>query len=170
MIGRGTPAGQKPPPGDPLDLLSRIPPGATRIPAPPLKPAEIESFKAMARQTMISDGVPADQIEARLDAVVANTQQWLDAGAPNYVAPDGPRPPVPGFGEGFGDRWFATEQGIKNLVGQGGPGAPGVLQSWEQMLKGTLETVQNPMGAAVGEFSTRHRLAKPRLLLGREGR
>jgi uncharacterized protein YukE len=169
MIGRGTPAGQKPPPGDPLDLLSRIPPGATRIPAPPLKPAEIESFKAMARQTMISDGVPADQIEARLDAVVANTQQWLDAGAPNYVAPEGPRPPAPGFGEGFGDRWFATEQGIKNLVGQGGPGAPGVLQSWEQMLKGTLETVQNPMGAAMGELQHAIDSPSPAYYLGEKG-
>ena len=124
LLGRGTPVDQKAPPGDPLDLLSRIPAGATGVPAPPLKPAEIESFKAMARQTMISDGVPPDQIEARLNAVVANTQQWLAAGAPNYVPPQGPRPPPPGFGDGFGDRWFSTEQGIKELFGQGGPGAP----------------------------------------------
>ena len=71
---------------------------------------------------------------------------------PNYVPPQPPRPPPPGFGEGFADRWFSTEQGIKDLIGQGGPGAPGVLQSWEQMLKGTLETAQNPMGAAMGEL------------------
>ena len=134
LLGRGQPADQRPPPGDPLDLLSRIPPGATGIPAPPLKPADIESFKAMARQTMISDGVPPDQIEARLNAVVANTQQWLDAGAPKYVAPDAPRPPPPGFAEGFGDRWFATEQGIKDLTGQSGLGAMG--DAWGGMAKG----------------------------------
>lgn len=134
LLGRGQPADQRPPAGDPLDLLSRIPPGATGVAAPPLKPAEIESFKAMARRSMISDGVPPDQIEARLDAVVANTQQWLDAGAPKYVAPEGPRPPPPGFGEGFGDRWFATEAAIKDLTGQSGLDAMG--NAWGGMAKG----------------------------------
>jgi hypothetical protein len=90
LLGRGTPADQKPPNGDPLDLLSRIPPEATGIPAPPLKPADIESFKSMARQTMISDGVPPDQIEAKLNAVVANTQQWLAAGAELHCAARAP--------------------------------------------------------------------------------
>lgn len=161
LLGRGEPVGAGGPSGDPLELLSRIPPGTRGIPPPPLKPAEIESFKAMARQTMINDGVPPDQIEARLDAVVGQTQQWLDAGAPNYVAPEGPRPPPPGFGEAFGDRWFASEQGVKNLFGQGGPGAPGVVESWTPMLKGTLETVQNPMGAAVDEF--KHAVGSPSL-------
>jgi uncharacterized protein YukE len=154
MLGRGQSAdsGGKPPPGSLPDLLSRLgQPGAPGAPAPRLKPADVESFKALARQSMISDGVPPDQIEGRLNDVVARTQQWMDNGMPNYVPPEPPRPPPPGFGEGFADRWFSTEQGIKNLIGQGGPGAPGVLQSWEQMLKGTLETAQNPMGAAMGE-------------------
>jgi uncharacterized protein YukE len=157
MLGRGQPAGpgdQKPPPGSLPDLLSRLrQPGAPGgAPAPRLNPADVESFKAMARQTMIKDGVPPDQIEARLNDVVGRTQQWMDAGMPNYVAPEPPRPPAPGFAEGFGDRWFATEQGIKDLFGQGGPGAPGVLESWQQMLKGTTEIAQNPIGAAAGEI------------------
>jgi uncharacterized protein YukE len=160
MLGRGTPANEKPPVGDPLDLLSRIPPGATGIPAPPLKPAEIESFKAMARQTMISDGVPPDQIEAKLNAVVANTQQWLAAGAPNYVPPQGPRPPAPGFGEGFGDRWFGTEDAIHDLTGQNGLGAMG--DALGGMAKGfagkaseylTMGPVA-PIGDAVHEFKS----------------
>jgi hypothetical protein len=99
-----------------------------------LKPAEIESFKAMARQTMISDGVPPDQIEAKLNAVVANTQQWLAAGAPNYVPPDPPRPPPPGIAEGFGDRWNSTMDGIHDLTGQNGLGAMG--DAWGGMAKG----------------------------------
>jgi uncharacterized protein YukE len=157
MLGRGQPSGpgdQKPPPGSLPDLLSRLrQPGAPGgAPAPQLKPADVESFKAMARQTMIRDGVPPDQIEGRLNAIVANTQQWMNNGMPNYVPPEPPRPPPPGFAEGFGDRWFATEQGIKNLIGQGGPGAPGVLESWQQMLKGTTEIAQNPIGAAAGEI------------------
>jgi uncharacterized protein YukE len=160
LLGRGTPADQRPPPGSPLDLLSRIPPGATGVPAPPLKPAEIESFKAMARQTMISDGVPPDQIEAKLNAVVANTQQWLAAGAPNYIAPQGPRPPAPGFGEGFGDRWNATMDGIHDLTGQNGLGAMG--DAWGGMAKGLGQKAEDylmmgpvaPLKDGVQEFKS----------------
>jgi uncharacterized protein YukE len=143
LLGRGTPADQKPPNGDPLDLLSRIPPGATGIPAPPLKPADIENFKAMARQTMINDGVPPDQIEAKLNAVVANTQQWLAAGAPNYIAPQGPRPSAPGFGEGFGDRWNATMDAVHDLTGQNGLGAMG--DAWGGMAKGLGQKAEDSL-------------------------
>jgi uncharacterized protein YukE len=159
--------GDQPQPGSLPDLLSRLQqPVVPGAPAPQLKPAEVESFKAMARQSMIRDGVPPDQIEARLNDIVGRTQQWIDNGIPNYVPPEPPRPPPPGFGEGFGDRWFATEQGIKNLIGQGGPGAPGVLQSWQQMLKGTVETVQNPFGAAAGEIKIAFDSPSPAYYLG----
>jgi uncharacterized protein YukE len=159
--------GDQPQPGSLPDLLSRLQqPVGPGAPAPQLKPAEVDSFKAMARQSMIRDGVPPDQIEARLNDIVGRTQQWIDNGTPNYVPPEPPRPPPPGFGEGFGDRWFATEQGIKNLIGQGGPGAPGVLQSWQQMLKGTVETVQNPFGAAAGEIKNAFDSPSPAYYLG----
>ena len=154
MMGRGQPSG----PGDQQprnlpDVLNGLAqPAAPGAVAPRLNPADVERFKAMARQTMVDAGVPPDQIEAQLDGIVANAQQWLANGGPHYVPPESPSPPPPGFAEGFGDRWFATEQGIENLLGQGGPGAPGVLQSWEQMLKGTTEIVQNPIGTAIGEF------------------
>lgn len=143
LLGRGEPAGAGGPSGDPLELLSRIPPGTRGVAPPPLKPAEIESFKAMARRTMINDGVPPDQIEARLDAVVGQTQQWLDAGAPNYVAPEGPRPPAPGFGEGFGDRWFAMENAIHDLTGQNGGGAMG--DAWGGMVKGLASDAKDSL-------------------------
>lgn len=145
--------GDQPAPGSLPDLLGRLhQPGVPGVPPPQLKPAEVQSFKAMARQTMIRDGAPPDQIEARLNDMVGRTQQWVDNGMPNYVPPEPQPSPPPGFGVGFGDRWRATEQGIKNLIGQGGPGAPGVLESWQQMLKGTVETAQNPIGAAAGEI------------------
>jgi uncharacterized protein YukE len=149
------------------DLLSRL--GQSSVagaPAPRLNPADVESFKAMARQSMIRDGVAPEQIEARLDAIVASTQQWMDNGMPNYVAPEPPRPPPSGFGEGFGDRWFATEQGIKNLIGQGGPGAPGVIESWEGLVKGTNEIVHNPVGAAIGEVQNALDSPSPAYYLG----
>jgi len=137
MLGRGQPvdSGGKPPPGSLPDLLSRLgQPCAPGAPAPRLKPADVESFKAMARQTMISDGVPPDQIEAKLNAVVANTQQWIDHGMPHYVPPAPPRPPPPNFGEGFADHWFGFEQGIHDLTGQNGLSALG--DSWGGMAKG----------------------------------
>ncbi|WP_265415736.1 hypothetical protein [Mycobacterium malmoense] len=159
--------GDQPPPGSLPDLLSRLnQPVALRAPSTQPKPAEVESFKTMARQSMIRDGVPPDQIEARLDDVVGRTQRWIDKGMPSYVPPEPKAPPPPGFAEGFGDRWFATEQGIKSLVGQGGPGAPGVLESWEQMLKGTVETVQNPVGTAIGEVKNAFDSPTPAYYLG----
>lgn len=108
---------------------------------------KVEQFKALARQAMQRDGVPADQIEARLDAMVAAAQKPL----PRYTAPKAESMPPPGFGEGFADRWFSTEQGIKELLGQGGPGAPGVLESWGGLLEGTAEQVTNPVGTVIDE-------------------
>ncbi|HEY0224856.1 MAG TPA: hypothetical protein VGC05_00375, partial [Mycobacterium sp.] len=122
-------------------------------PPPRLDPADVESFKAMARQNMISDGVPPDQIEARLNDVVRGAQQWIDNGMPNYIPPEAHNAPAPGFGEGFGDRWRATEQGIENLIGNGGPGAPSALESWDQLLKGTVERAQNPFKATAEEIA-----------------
>ena len=162
----GGQAGQ-PPPASLPDLLSRLPQtGVPGAPAPQLKPAEVESFKAMARQSMIRDGVPPGQIEAHLNDIVGRTRQWIDNGMPNYVPPEPQAPPPPGFAEGFGDRWFGTEQGIKNLVGQGGPGATGVLESWQRMLKGTVETAQNPIGAAAAEITGAFDSPSPAYYLG----
>ena len=149
-------------------LLPAGPAGVGRggVPPPRLNPADVESFKAMARQTMIRDGVPSNQIEARLNDIVGRTQQWIDNGMPNYIPPEPKAPPPPGFAEGFGDRWFATEQGIKNLIGQGGPGAPSVLKSWEQMLKGTAATALNPVGTAIGEVKNALDSPSPAYYLG----
>ena len=122
-------------------------PAAAAPPKPP--PMDIESFKATAREMLLRSGVPPERIETRLNEIVAQAQRGL---GPSYRAPEPPRQPPPGFGEGFADRWFSTEQGIKNLLGQGGPGAPGVVESWAGLLKGTAETVANPAGAVVDEI------------------
>ncbi|OBF53199.1 hypothetical protein A5787_06115 [Mycobacterium sp. 852002-50816_SCH5313054-b] len=158
--------GDQPQPGSLPDLLSRLHQPVVPGPPPQLKPADVESFKAMARPSMIRDGVPPEQIEARLNDIVGRTQQWIDNGMPNYVPPEPKAPPPPGFGEGFADRWFATEQGIHNLLGVGGPGAPGVLESWQQMLKGTVETAVNPFGTAMGEVKNALDSPSPAYYLG----
>ncbi|BBX39565.1 WXG100 family type VII secretion target [Mycobacterium simiae] len=142
---------------------------AGRLPPQPLNPADVETAKGLLRNVMLGDGVPPDQVEARLNEVVAAAQRYVDNGMPNYIPPEPKAPPPPGFGEGFGDRWRATEQGIHNLLGVGGPGAPGVLESWTQMVKGTLETVQNPVGAAVEEVRGALDSPSPAYYLGGKG-
>ncbi|WP_133697014.1 hypothetical protein [Mycobacterium sp. BK086] len=127
-----------------LDQMHKPVPGQ----APhPISQQEIDQFKGVARQVMLRDGVPADQIEQRLDAMMAAARRPL----PAYTPPTPEPMPPPGFGEGFADRWFDTEQGVKNLLGQGGPGAPGVLESWEGLLKSTNDQVTNPFGTVAGE-------------------
>jgi len=134
---------------DALDQIAGAPvPAAPK--SVPMDPKAVEDFKAMARPELLRQGVPPEQVEAQLNAVVAKAQQGV--GRPFYRAPEPPKQPPPGFAEGFADRWFSSEQSIKNLLGQGGPGAPGVLESWGGLLKGTAETVTNPVGTAVGEI------------------
>jgi len=129
-----------------LDQLAGAPVPASVTP-PPLPAKEVDAFKASARKVLASEGVPPEQIESRLSDVVARAQQqgW----GPSYRPPKPERVPAPGFGEGFGDAWRKSEQSIKNLLGQGGPGAPGVLDSWKEMAKGINDVVTNPVGAAV---------------------
>jgi uncharacterized protein YukE len=157
LMGGGEPADQQPQPGSLPDLLSRLPqPGATGALPPQLKPAEIESAKAMLRPILARDGVPPDQIEAQLDQYVANAQQWMANGGPHYMPPDPPAQPPPGFGEGFGDRWFAAEQQIKDLTGQNGLSALG--ESWGGMAKGLVQkaeefAVQGPVVSGINDLT-----------------
>lgn len=128
-------------------LLSQAKQSGGPVPPVPLNPKDVESFKVAARQVLVNEGVPADQIQARINAAVVAAQQPL----PRYIPPAPQRGPAPGFGDGFGDRWRATEQGVKNLLGQGGPGAPGVLESWGGMAQGIGSAMINPVGAGVAE-------------------
>ncbi|WAC90263.1 hypothetical protein [Mycobacterium sp. Aquia_213] len=137
--------------GKPRSLNEMLLP-AGPVPLPQPSPAELESAKALLRKVMLGDGVPPDQIEARVNEAVAGAQRWIDQGGIPPYMPPAPKPgPPPGFGEGFGDRWFATEESVHNLLGVGNRGLPGALEAWQQMVQGTVETVQNPAGAVIGE-------------------
>lgn len=149
---------------DALNHIAGAPVPAAVPPKPvPMDPKNVESFKAMARDMLQRSGVPPDRIESRLNEIVARAQRGL---GPSYRAPEPPRQPPPGFGEGFADRWFSTEQAIKNLLGQGGPGEPGVVDSWTGLLKGTAETAANPAGAAVEEIKNALSSPSPAYYLG----
>ncbi len=148
---------------DALDQIAGAPvPAAPK--SVPMDPKAVEDFKAMARPELLRQGLPPEQVEAQLNAVVAKAQQGV--GRPFYRAPEPPKQPPPGFAEGFADRWFSTEQAIKNLLGQGGPGAPGVLESWGGLLQNTAETVTNPVGTAVGEIQNAVNSPSPAYYLG----
>jgi len=148
---------------DALDQIAGAPvPAAPK--SVPMDPKAVEDFKAMARPELLRQGVPPEQVEAQLNTVVAKAQQGV--GRPFYRAPEPPKQPPPGFAEGFADRWFSTEQAIKNLLGQGGPGAPGVLESWGGLLQNTAETVTNPVGTAVGEIQNAVNSPSPAYYLG----
>ncbi len=120
-------------------------------------------LKATVREMLQQRGLPPERIESQLNDMVAQAQRGLP---PSSRAPDPPRQPPPGFGEGFADRWFSTEEGIKTLLGQGGPGAPGVVESWAGLVQGTAETVINPAGAAVEEIKNALNSPSPAYYLG----
>jgi hypothetical protein len=144
----GQPGHQPASPGDP----------AAGGPGAPVKldPAKVEQFKALARQAMLSDGVPPDQIEQRLDAAVAAAQRPRTP----YTPPEPEAMPPPGFGDGFADRWFATEEGIRDLLGVNG--FEKLKESWEGAAISTGEKLTNPLGPfGVAVDEVKHALDSP---------
>lgn len=109
---------------------------------PRLDPAKVEEFKATARKLMLQDGVPADQIEQRLNDMVANAQKPIVP----YTPPEGAPPPKPGFGEGFGDAWRSTEDFAHDLTGQNG--WESFKDGWKDLGTGLVETAKDPYGTA----------------------
>ncbi|BCI51612.1 hypothetical protein NIIDNTM18_08900 [Mycolicibacterium litorale] len=112
---------------------------------PSLDPAKVQQFKELARQTMLRDGVPPEQIEQRLDGIVAAAQKPLPAAKPSE---GGPKPP-PSFADGFADGWFNTEEGIKDLIGANG--WEDLKGAWTDMAKGTWERATNPVDSLTQE-------------------
>ena len=143
-----------------LDRIAGVPVPAC-VPRPVVFSAEeIEGFKTAARAILQREGMPSEQIEPYLSGMVARAQA-MGRNFPENTPPEPARVPAPGFGEGFGDAWRNTEQGIKNLLGQGGPGAPGVLESWKGVATGISDAATNPVGTAIGEVQ--HALDSPSL-------
>ncbi|BBZ32400.1 hypothetical protein [Mycolicibacterium confluentis] len=121
-------------------------------------PKALEEGKAAIRSLLAAQGVPSDQIEQRINDMVASSEQFwatYDPNAPLPAPPKLPPQPAPGFVDGFRDRWLATEQSFKNLFGTGGPKAPGVFESWRDLVTGTAEeigrTAANPLHPLLSE-------------------
>ncbi|KUH81417.1 MULTISPECIES: hypothetical protein [unclassified Mycobacterium] len=112
----------------------------------PMDPAKVEQFKNLARQAMLRDGVPPEQIEQRLDAIVAAAQKPLPASKPTeYEAV-----PPPSVSDGFAEGWFNTEESIKGLIGANG--WEEFKDSWSETAKGTWERITNPVDSWTEEI------------------
>ncbi|OBB07117.1 hypothetical protein A5668_01510 [Mycolicibacterium fortuitum] len=165
----GLKPGEKPPSttgdvgGDLGDLLGVNDPataGAEPKPTAPVQisPQQVEQFKSQARNMLRQQGVPPDQIESRVNAMVADAQRvntaLTDSAAHTPAKPDttpGPPPDTRSLGEKLGDgfnnfvheaheqfynRLDSTVETLQNLTGLGGEGRPGVLESWQQLAEG----------------------------------
>ncbi|WP_394355646.1 HNH endonuclease [Mycobacteroides abscessus] len=132
--------------------------------APTLQPDQVDAFKAVTRQNLINQHVPADQIDQRVNDAVAQAQ------TPRFM-PDAEQMRTPGaqpldrpLGDKFNDvmgrandRAYERIDGMsqmgqlaQNLTGLGGPGAPGVADSWKDLgintakgLPGVINPLQN---------------------------
>ncbi|TLH64314.1 hypothetical protein C1S80_12845 [Mycolicibacterium aubagnense] len=149
------------PPVDPLGALTAPPgtsPGQAAAATPKFDPntPEGRAGLALARQVLSTDPrVPPAEVDQRLAAMTANAEKPLP---PPPVHDPGPKSSLPGWGERLGDKFndftnnmhegfYArgreTLDGIENLTGTGGPGHPGVADSWKQLAQGTVDDIRN---------------------------
>ncbi|WP_237075610.1 DUF2339 domain-containing protein [Mycobacteroides abscessus] len=134
--------------------------------APTLQPDQVDAFRAITRQNLENQHVPADQIDQRVNDAVTQAQ------APRFM-PDAEPMRTPGavpldrpLGDKFNDvmgrandRASADVNGLgqlgKNLTGQGGPGAPGVAESWKDLGINTAKGLPDAVGGGFIEDGKR---------------
>ncbi|WP_462216164.1 WXG100 family type VII secretion target [Mycobacteroides abscessus] len=133
-------------------MLPGGPPSPTvQAPQPKFDPNSPEGKAVVAnmRQILTADGkLSPAEIDQRINTALAN----MDKPLPKVAAgpENGPRPPMPSLGEQLGDKFNKftndVQEGFYNrldqtvtaaqdLTGTGGPGRPGVAESWEQLAK-----------------------------------
>ncbi len=106
------------------------------------------------RGILTSQGVPADGMDAAIDRYLQGTHNLgeLLATTPVSGAPTGTAMPWnPTFLDGVTDSLTEAKQGFEqtvgNLTGLGGPGAPGVADSWKNMATGIFDNpIVDPKG------------------------
>ena len=163
-----------------IDSVARIDPSALakrswveKIPGLPMNPNTPEGKAALdgMRNIYKAQGVPADQIESRIQQDIKNAAQ--DRYVVHFNDPDNVNkaPPAEGLHRSFGDKladlatdrpqkafYGAAEQMLqegKNLAGQGGPGQPGAVEAWKDLgvgaAKGVVDQLTNPLGGAIDQ-------------------
>ncbi|SIM93350.1 GH-E family nuclease [Mycobacteroides abscessus] len=133
-------------------MLPGGPPAPTaQAPRPKFDPNSPEGKAVVAnmRQILTADGkLSPAEIDQRINTALAN----MDKPLPQVAAgpENGPRAPMPSLGEQLGDKFNKftndiqegfynrldqTVTAAQDLTGTGGPGRPGVAESWEQLAK-----------------------------------
>lgn len=116
--------------------------------SPTLQAKDVPAFKDLTRQNLQRLGVPADQIEQRVNDAVEQAQ------TPHFL-PDAPSAsPSEHVSRDFGEQFNRFTNGIsdsatktvdgqieqaKILTGQAGPGAPGVAEAWKELGLGAVQ-------------------------------
>ncbi|MBB4855599.1 hypothetical protein HNP40_003006 [Mycobacteroides chelonae] len=128
-----------------LEAAPGVRDGRDQIPqrmSPTLQARDVPAFKETTRALLQKQGVPADQIEAKVNAAVERAQ------TPHFL-PDAPSAtPSEHVSRDFGEQFNKFTNGIsdsasrtvdgqidqaKVLTGQAGPGAPGVAEAWKDL-------------------------------------
>lgn len=124
--------------------------------SPTLQAKDVPAFKDLTRQNLQRQGVPADQIEARVNDAVTRAQ------TPHFL-PDAEQMRTPGevpLHNSPGDQFnnfvgrandAATNtvdsqiEQAKILTGQAGPGAPGVAEAWKEHALAAAKQIADPL-------------------------
>ncbi|SKL74165.1 hypothetical protein [Mycobacteroides abscessus] len=125
--------------------------------APTLQPDQVDAFRAITRQNLENQNVPADQIEQRVNDAVKQAQAPRFMPDPEPMRTPGAQPLDRPLGDKFNDvmgrandRAYDDIDGLgqlgKNLTGQGGPGAPGVAESWKDLGTNTVKGLPDAVG------------------------
>ncbi|MBN7301019.1 hypothetical protein IUQ79_03865 [Mycobacteroides abscessus subsp. bolletii] len=125
--------------------------------APTLQPDQVDAFRAITRQNLENQNVPADQIEQRVNDAVKQAQTPRFMPDPEPMRTPGAQPLDRPLGDKFNDvmgrandRAYDDIDGLgqlgKNLIGQGGPGAPGVAESWKDLGTNTVKGLPDAVG------------------------
>ncbi|WP_181577649.1 hypothetical protein [Mycobacteroides abscessus] len=126
-------------------------------PAPTLQPDQVDAFRAITRQNLENQNVPADQIEQRVNDAVKQAQTPRFMPDPQPMRTPGAQPLDRPLGDKFNDivgrandRAYDDIDRLgqlgKNLTGQGGPGAPGVAESWKDLGTNTVKGLPDAVG------------------------
>lgn len=112
-----------------------------RAASPTVDPNSPEGKKIeAARQSLEASGMPPAEVQRTLDNVFGGAQE-------PYIPPQGDPMPKPGFGDGVGDAWHATEDGVHDLTGQNG--FENFKDAWKDLGSSVVETVKDPYGTLV---------------------
>ncbi|WP_100460612.1 TNT domain-containing protein [Mycobacteroides abscessus] len=124
--------------------------------SPTLQAKDVPAFKDLTRQNLQRQGVPADQIEQRVNDAVTRAQ------TPHFL-PDAEQMRTPGqvpLHNSPGDQFnnfvgrandAATNtvdsqlEQAKILTGQAGPGAPGVAEAWKEHALAAAKQIADPL-------------------------